>query len=1253
MPVDTKTPLGARAFPKRSSQTLRSRLGAIRHPVALVAIASTLALIVLLAPTASAQSTICTPGPEAGKCSRPGGVAVDREKSLLYVADKENNRIDVFNVNGSFVMAFGWGVADGTTNAPQTCTGTCFAGIAGSGSGQLRSPSSIAVDNAAASASHHDVYVVENPNHRVQKFDPEGHFLRMFGKGVNSGTSGKPDLCTNAGAPTDVCGQGSEGGGVGQFNEIVGIGVDGAGLVDVADMKKINNQCALPGIGGTEFEKRAQRFNDSGEATTQLALTDTPCGNVTGFAVSSGGNFYLANEEKPIDKYSPAGTLLSTLPGLEGTSALGIDGADDLFVAQREVRHLAAGTREAIVEYDSSDTLLRRFGYDEYELVPRALAPFHTASGEIFIGTQEPEGVKYLGIPPSGPIVPASSVSAAPIGNIRATLNAEVNPEGKATEYHFEYVTQKGFEEQGNSFTGPQTKATAPVTVAIEAGTPKQEEEERFFLHGAKEQIGCLNAATEASKCLLPETEYRYRILATNTDGAGLGTVAGSFKTKRPIELLATWSTEVGPDSATLHAELNPLGIPASGVFEYVEDAKYQLTGFEEAETLPAAGSIDFGSAEAPVSRSAPLYPLSAGTTYHYRVSAIDSLISEAAQGEEHTFRTFPATATRLARQTKPSATEPGALLPDCRAYEMVSPLDKEGGDIAPGIEFTTAAQAALDQSSLDGSRLAYGSVHPFGDIESAPYVSQFIAARDAATGWHSHGISPPKTTLILPVAHTLDTEFKAFSPDLCQAWFRTVSEPVLAPGAITGFPNIYRRSDQGCGEKSFEAITLSEPPPANTPEAQREKVQGSFALELQGLSSDGSAAIYVWNDNLPAASPTPAPQPAECVSEKCATRLYEQRSGGALEFVCVLPGEVPSPKPCTAGTRNATTQTAGSSRQANVQNAISEDGQRVFWSDSGENPGKIYVRIEGTHTVAVSKAAEEASKTSTAQFWMASKDGSKAIFTTGQDLYEFAVDTKTTTLLAHEVAGVLGASEDATKVYFASEEAIPGSGENSEEDEALPGKPNLYLYEAGSGFRFVATLAGFDVSGEAISSTIALELFKRNSKVSADGEHLAFMSAAGPASTGSPGPTGYDNTDADSGKADDEVYLYDADSGQLLCASCNPSGARPVGKNIGNENATQNQWAAATLPTWENTLYAPRALSADGSRLFFTSTDALLARDTNGLADVYQWEAPGTRLAARPPRYSFSAANGGCIDLISTGKSARKARTRRRQPER
>jgi hypothetical protein len=72
-----------------------------------------------------------------------------------------------------------------------------------------------------------------------------------------------------------------------------------------------------------------------------------------------------------------------------------------------------------------------------------------------------------------------------------------------------------------------------------------------------------------------------------------------------------------------------------------------------------------------------------------------------------------------------------------------------------------------------------------------------------------------------------------------------------------------------------------------------------------------------------------------------------------------------------------------------------------------------------------------------------------------------------------------------------------------------------------------------------------------------------------------------------------------------------------------------------------ENSLHTPRVFSNDGRRLIFNSFDALLPRDTNGKADVYEWEAAsGQAQCDEKGAELYVPASGGCLSLISTGQS-------------
>jgi hypothetical protein len=81
--------------------------------------------------------------------------------------------------------------------------------------------------------------------------------------------------------------------------------------------------------------------------------------------------------------------------------------------------------------------------------------------------------------------------------------------------------------------------------------------------------------------------------------------------------------------------------------------------------------------------------------------------------------------------------------------------------------------------------------------------------------------------------------------------------------------------------------------------------------------------------------------------------------------------------------------------------------------------------------------------------------------------------------------------------------------------------------------------------------------------------------------------------------------------------------------------------FAAGWIPAWENNQYASRVLSDNGRRLFFEAADALVPGDTNGgVGDVYEWEQTGEG-TCREGSASYVLASGGCVDLVSSGKSS------------
>jgi hypothetical protein len=398
--------------------------------------------------------------------------------------------------------------------------------------------------------------------------------------------------------------------------------------------------------------------------------------------------------------------------------------------------------------------------------------------------------------------------------------------------------------------------------------------------------------------------------------------------------------------------------------------------------------------------------------------------------------------------------------------------------------------------------------------------------------------------------------------------------------------------------------------------------------------------------------------------------QVYETSPDGSLRLVSVLPDGTPALTHSAAGTKQ---NAEGESREDSLLNAVSADGERVFWTASEEaNPvplkgsrdqvGPLYLRLNATHpqSAIVGGECTEPAKACTieisagprARFVAANPQGTRVIYSRvvgteeqpfGKELLEAEIEEVGGKLVAvsHQIAdgvrGVMGISEDTTRVYLASTEVLGGA--NSQGEEAVAGKPNLYLYEAGVGFTFVGTLAPFDLFtalgvGGSVPAAISTTPKLRVSRISRSGLQAAFTTSA---------PlTGYDNTDQVREEPALEAYVFDASAGgagELYCASCSPSGARPRGRAFGDGNGGFLAFAAE-IPVWISQTHPGNALSENGRRLFFNAFDSLVPGDTNGKADVYEWEAAGEGDCTEASA-AFSGANGGCISLISSGESA------------
>jgi hypothetical protein len=649
--------------------------------------------------------------------------------------------------------------------------------------------------------------------------------------------------------------------------------------------------------------------------------------------------------------------------------------------------------------------------------------------------------------------------------------------------------------------------------------------------------------------------------------------------------------SDVTSESATLDTEVNPRGVPTEYRFEYGPCASPGTCATSAYEGKAPVPDAFVGADFEVRAFSIHLQDLSPHTVYHLRVVAHNEL--GVADGEELTFTT----------QTSGGASE----LPDGRSWEMVTPAQKMGA------LFDFIGHGPIKASS-DG--------HAFEDLASQPTEAEplgnpppevSVLSTRGSAGWSSQDISPP-TDRGVGTPTGAGVEYKFFSEDLSQGVVQPFGQfTPLSPEASE--PTAYLRTDYSNGDVSAHCqsscfrplVTAGNTPPGTVfgeePKGHCEVVfcgatfidatpdLSHIVLEVQGLGNVQGLSIVEWADGKLTPTGDIAPPPSV-------------------------------------------------SRHVSIRHGISNDGSRIV------NGLLLHDMVTG-ETVQLDLGMGAGT------YMDASSDDSRIFFLDGGDLFEYDLNaplgSRVTDLTVDEhanevaeVAQVVGASEDGSYVYFDAAGALAPGAEHGKcgYHEIGSAVCNLYVRHAGV-TRLVAALSAED-SPDWESNFFALPV-----RVSPNGRWLAFMSNRN--------LTGYDTHDALSGRSDEEVYLYDAVSGKLVCASCNPNGSRPVG--VDRESVGERQRLvggptsafAANVPLWTTStlvtsFYQSRYLS-DSGRLFFNSNDALVPQDVNGTEDVYEYEPVG--VPSQSPYEctagsgTFSVLSGGCVGLVSSGASA------------
>jgi DNA-binding beta-propeller fold protein YncE len=998
----------------------------------------------------------------------------------------------------------------------------------------------------------------------------------------------------------------SKGAGAGQLTEPAGVAVEEASG-DVYVVDRGNDRVEYFTSSGAYIGE----FNGSG-ANLAVEGKAAPSGRLSepqGIAIDndpgspSYGDVYVADEgHEAIDKFSATGAYVGQLTETSGGSAFG------------EVIGIAVGPDGVLSVYQGSGAI------DSFN---NAVANEFVISHESQVGSEGFFGGNTFAVDSSGDFYIKSFfkgiVKLDGAGKIQVGEFDDLLEEQDAVEYPgavaVDLSNDEVYIDDAEAENGVARFTSAGAFIE-DFGSAQLTKGSGIAIDSGADEIYVADEATGKIDAYEPEAESRPTIASE-----GPSAVTGT--------------------SATLNAQLKPTGPDTSYYFQY--GAASCSASPSSCSDVPAAPGVDIGGGFGLQSVDVHLQGLQPATAYRFRVVAVNELGTS--YGVEQGFTT---------------QTVGGEFaLPDGRSWEMVTPPDKYGSDlIAVGNE-----QGAAIQAAADGSAITYGATTPFAVNPAgsrSPEVTQVLSARAAPGSWSSADITTPHTEGATELAVGHSAEYKLFSTDLSAGLIEPEGHTPLPPLPAGAEKTLYLRLVSG----EYEALVTAANVPAGTKFGGNG--QGAGALEFLAATPDLSHVVIGSSVGL-----TGAP------GDEGGLYVW---ADGQLQQASVLPNGTP-------------TQAALGEHGEMVRNTISNDGSRLVWRGGFFSSGSLYMRdLTSRETVQVDAAQGAPEPASPESHYKAANSEDSRIFFTSperlttnatpggegrEDLYEFEVTSGSSEPLSGkltdlsvdanagegaDVRGVIGASEDGSDVYFvangvlgdgAEHGAKPGDCERGH--ELFKETCTLYVeqYDAvaktWSPAKSVATLSGADHFSWGARSN---DLDQMAARVSPNGRYLAFMSEMS--------LTGYENRDANSGVRDEEVYLYDASAARLVCASCNPSGARPAGVLEGDAYEERivdytrglwgNRWLAANIPGWttkdlSSALYQSRYLSNSG-RLFFNSSDALVPADVNGNEDVYEYEPIGVG-GCQAPDYGQSAADvfdegaDGCVGLISAGTSS------------
>jgi hypothetical protein len=730
-------------------------------------------------------------------------------------------------------------------------------------------------------------------------------------------------------------------------------------------------------------------------------------------------------------------------------------------------------------------------------------------------------------------------------GGSSVHLDDGLDPRSAETHWRFEYITAKALEEGGSWIDGPEGTVTA-------AEATENESEFKVELSG-----------------LDPGTLYDVRLFAENGHPPSQTSRVASFETAG-APLAETFATHTFQGEAIrLLGSVEPHGYDTHYRFQYVTQAHFEHEGFADPGETPeldagAGGEPTASGSAFPVSiLGADLPVLAPGETYRYRivtsnlapgeheaVGGVRSLTVPVAGGGEGAEVLQPSPCLNEAFRTGPSA-----RLPDCRAYEQVTPTNKEGAKDV----YKYGAKLEGTVLGADGDHVMVSATGVQWGPSPDPVHSTYVFSRQGS-GW--------QMTSARPVGEAEGISY---------------GEPALWSADLTNlaFDHVGWNTDANISSD----VELKVGPPGGPYQVlatiPRSELVPEAGEALVAASPD--AGMYV-------ISTTDRTLAGRSSATTSGSDLYEA-SDGVLRQLNVL-GEDTTIGKCGAGMVRG--PLAESEQVASSPYAISGDGSRVFFeavpgADCSE-PTNLYMRSGGTQTLDIGAY----------RFVSANPEGSELLLEGGSgEAREYLLyDTQTASarhLFSFSASDGLHplVAEDLDAIYLQTAARLTAEAPQLSAD-AGPRALNVYRFEVSSGalsFLFQASPgeANGDQSGNQLS-------------VSPEGRFYYFTSQE---VAGVPGG------------ATDQVYRYDDAAGVVQCVSC-ASPFDPEPKLQALYQGSDVRAGGWNLPASENGDYVffdtPSALvpqDVDGE-VNPASVEGGTGFGYSPSSDVYEWRRDG-----------------------------------------